>query len=215
MSASKPPPRPRKRRRALLHGLAALVFAAAASLSAEQTEPARAPNEVVKETIGAVMGVLSDERLSPGEKRVRVMELASLNIDFEGMSQRILAARWSAASPQQQRRFIELFRRFLLNTFWVRIRKYSDERVVYFTASLDGGRFATVDTVIISDQVEIPITYRLERHGGTWIAYDFLIESMSLVQNYRTSFSTTLKTDGLESLLEQLARQAREFESAG
>jgi len=32
--------------------------------------------------------------------------------------------------------------------------------------------------------VEIPITYRMELKNGNWRTYDFLVENISLVQNY-------------------------------
>ena len=46
-------------------------------------------------------------------------------------------------------------------------------------------KLATVNTVIKTDSVDIPVDYKLDRKGDTWMAYDIVIEQVSLVRNYR------------------------------
>jgi len=89
------------------------ITASGSSTNAAESDP----SELVKSTIAAVMLVLQDESIDQGEKRHRVMSLASPHIDFTGMSQRVLARNWSNATLEQRQRFIELFRQYLLNTF--------------------------------------------------------------------------------------------------
>ena len=125
------------------------------------------------------------------------------------MSRRILAINWKKSTDAQKQEFEKLFREILLNTYWQRIKNYDNEKVEYITGMIEGNRIATVDTVIISDKLEIPITYRMELIDGDWLAYDFLIESLSLVTRYRTEYRSTIKTHGIDGLLSRMREKTR------
>ncbi|NIQ14452.1 MAG: ABC transporter substrate-binding protein, partial [Candidatus Dadabacteria bacterium] len=51
------------------------------------------------------------------------------------------------------------------------------------------------------------ITYRMELKDDNWKAYDFLVESLSLVQNYRREYQAIIKNHGIQGLLEQMHTQ--------
>ena len=138
--------------------LAALGAALAPGAAAAESER---PIVVVKDTISRILETLRDQTLAPEAARARVASIASERIDYRDMSQRILARHWAKADPEQQDRFVSMFRDVVVNLYWERIRKYAGEEVFYFTSSIDQEIYATVDTVIQSDTIEIPVTYRL------------------------------------------------------
>ncbi|MGR8920547.1 MAG: MlaC/ttg2D family ABC transporter substrate-binding protein [Gammaproteobacteria bacterium] len=164
------------------------------------------PVVIVKDTVSRVLRTLADDSLSKDEIRSRVEAIASERINFYEMGKRILATNWSKATPEQQKRFVELFRLKLLEAYWQRFRKYEDEQVFYFTSSIDQEVYATVDTVIQSEEIEIPVTYRLKLTKGKWLAYDFIVENVSMVATYRSSFAETIKNKGVDALLDKLER---------
>jgi len=168
------------------------------------------PIVIVKDTITRVLTALGDDTLSEDERRDRVAAIASERINFYEMSRRILAVNWAKADKDEQRQFVELFREILTNTYWRRIKEYRNEEVVYFTGSIDEEIFATVDTVIQSETIEIPVTYRLKYSDGKWLAYDFLVENQSLVSTYRKSFSETIKNHGMSRLLKEMEKRSAE-----
>ena len=133
-------------------------------------------------------------------------------INFAGMSRRILAVNWKKATEEQKEKFESLFQAILLNTYWERINNYDGEKVEYVTGMIEGNRFATVDAVIISDEIQIPITYRMELVDEKWMAYDFLIESLSLVTRYRTEYRNVIKTHGMEGLLAQMDSKVKNYQ---
>jgi phospholipid transport system substrate-binding protein len=190
--------------------LLAMLFA----VSVVAAEPAAAMDEkpivIVKDTISRILETLGDDALSEEEMRSRVASIASERINYYEMGRRVLAVHWVTASRDEQRHFVELFREILTNTYWTRIKNYRNEEVVYFTSSIDQEIFATVDTVIQSETVEIPVTYRLKYTDGKWLAYDFLVEIQSLVATYRKSFAETIKNHGMPRLLEELEKRAAE-----
>jgi phospholipid transport system substrate-binding protein len=50
----------------------------------------------------------------------------------------------------------------------------------------------------------IPISYAMYLSDGGWKVYDVAISGVSLVTNYRSSFSSIIRKDGIDSLIEQL-----------
>jgi phospholipid transport system substrate-binding protein len=48
--------------------------------------------------------------------------------------------------------------------------------------------------------------YRLTRKGGSWYAYDVIVDGVSLVMNYRSQFTKIMA----ESSFQELVRRLRE-----
>ncbi len=174
--------------------------------------PATTPTDTVRETVDAVITTLKKD-LDEERKRDEVFRLISDNFDFKVMAKRILATNWHKASDEQRRRFIDLFTRLLTRTYWGRIRDYRDEQVEYRGERIKKGRYARVDTEIVTADKRIPITYRLLNRKGRWKAYDVIIEGVSLVQNFRTSYQAIVRKEGIDGLLQQMA--AKTGESSG
>ncbi|MDX1519471.1 MAG: ABC transporter substrate-binding protein, partial [Gammaproteobacteria bacterium] len=155
-------------------------------ITAAQEDRGEAPDRIVRDVINNVLKVLDDPDMDEKQKRQIVYGLASRHIDFEEMSRRILAVYWKQTTDLEKIKFMDLFEQTLLNNYWVRIRQYSGEKVKYIATSYDQLNHATVDTVIEreNNEVVIPVTYRMKFNGAEWLAYDFLVENLSLVQNY-------------------------------
>ncbi len=193
--------------RVLLFGCLLFCSFSQITSAADRTDK---PGMIVQGTVNKVLDILTNEDLSEAEKKVRAYDIVGEQINFAGMSRRILSINWKKTTDAQKQEFEKLFREILLNTYWQRIKNYDNEKVEYITGMIEGNRFATVDTVIISDKLEIPITYRMEFIDGNWMAYDFLIESLSLLTNYRTEYRSTIKTHGIDGLLTRMREKIKQ-----
>ena len=169
------------------------------------------PGKVVKKTVDQVLDVLRDEDLGEDKKRGIIYKLVSDQIDFDSMSRRILATNWKKASGEQKAKFILLFEKILLQTYWTRMKNFSGERVEYLAITRDSNDFATVDTIIVRNEgsPEIPISYRLRLDGDKWLAYDFMVESLSLVQSFSREYNATINNHGINGLLEYMHGQVK------
>lgn len=167
------------------------------------------PGKIVKQTVDQVLSVLKDESLNEEKRKKIIFVLVKERINFKDMSRRILATNWNVATEEQKSEFISLFQEILLNTYWVRIKRYAGERVEYITVSFDNEDHATVDTIIIrtKSDIEIPISYRMKRFVNIWFTYDLIVERLSLVQSYRNEYRAIVKNFGIAGLLEQMSRE--------
>lgn len=77
--------------------------------------------------------------------------------------------------------------------------------MLYFTATIDRDIYATVDTIIQTERIKVPVTYRLKFANGRWLAYDFLIENKSMISTYRATYAQIIKNKGIDELLTVMA----------
>ena len=169
------------------------------------------PQEEVRATVDSVLGLLRDRSLDPANRRAQMTRLVRSRFDFANMSQRILATNWRSATPEQQQRFIQLFSDLLEANYVGRIEAYSNETVRYLGEQIVGDR-ASIDTSIVTAGAEIPITYRLLRAGEHWLVYDVVIEGVSFVSNYRSTYSEIVRREGMPGLLQKMEEKLREVQ---
>ena len=118
------------------------------------------------------------------------------------MSQSVLSTHWKRANLDERRQFTEYFSQYIETTFRDRIEAYSDQRIEYLGQKIRGER-AIVNTDIISGRIRTPVTYKLRKdpESSQWLAYDVVIEGVSLVANYRTTFAAIVKSGVLLRIL--------------
>ena len=176
----------------------ALLLVWALPVSAADT-----PTDTVKLAIEQVIAGLKGHNLEREARWARIGRIINDRFDFRSMSQSVLATNWQEATTEEKRQFVEYFSQYLEDTYRTQIESYSDQRVEYLAEQVRNDR-ATVDTAVVSSNKRIPITYRLKLTKGKWVAYDVVIEGVSLVNNYRSTFSAIVKAGGMDGLLTDL-----------
>ncbi len=128
--------------------------------------------------------------------------------DFERMSQRVLGKDWRRASPAQRERFADEFEALLVRTYASAAREFSTRPVQFLPLRANAeGTLATVRTSIVADGgTTIPINYEMYESENGWKVYDVSIDGVSLVINYRTTFSREIRAGGIDQLIERLSR---------
>ena len=94
-----------------------------------------------------------------------------------------------------------------------RIEAYTDEKVEYIREKMETDTRAMVYTQILAKSGNIPINYRVAKKGDQWLVYDVIIEEVSLISNYRSSYEEIIKKDGIEGLLSQMAQKVKDQET--
>lgn len=170
------------------------------------------PKETVKTTVDSVLGLLRDKRLSKEARRQKMGALIEANFDFRAMSQRTLATNWKKASNAEKDRFVELFSKLIQNTYVTRVEAYTDEKIEYPEEKIKGKK-AVVDTVIISGNTNIPVNYKMRLKKGKWLVYDVIIEEVSLISSYRSTYQEMVKKEGFPGLFAQMEKKIKTLET--
>lgn len=175
---------------------------------------AAGPLGQVQTTVEAILAVLKDGQQEAPARRAAIRTLVHGRFDFRAMSQGTLATHWRKATEAERDQFVELFSDLLEASYMAKIEAYTDERIEYVKERIDGNK-ATVDTVIVTKSVEIPIRYKLVDRAGDWRVYDVAIEDVSLVRNYRSTYGEIVNRDGFDGLLAQMRTKLADLKNAG
>lgn len=172
------------------------------------------PQAQLSKTVDAVLEILRDQGLDSATKRERISPLVRARFDFATMAQWVLGPQWRQASAAEQERFVALFSDLLEATYIGRIDEYSGEQVVFLGEQIEDRR-AQVDSKVVTRSAEIPIGYRLVSRGEDWLVFDVIIENVSLVRNYRSSFSEIVRREGMSGLFAQMEQRISELKAGG
>jgi len=175
---------------------------------------ASGPTAEIEKVVDSVMKVLNRTDLDYAGKREKVSGMVQKFINIDSISQRTLGVHWKRASPEQQARFSRLFVQGLENTYLNRIEDYSGGTVEYLNERVKEDK-AIVDTVFVSDKLEVPVQYKMVLQQGVWQIYDVVIENVSLVRNYRSSYGDIVSSEGLEGLFVRLESKLAEPAGSG
>ncbi len=170
------------------------------------------PTQRVKQGIERVLSIVQDNTLSQEQRYEQIRAIVDKHFDFRSMSQSVLATNWKKASPEERRRFVDFFSEYLENTYFGAIDAYTGEQIEYGEGKVRGDR-ALVDTFIVTKTARIPVTYKLKLNDGDWYAYDVIIEGVSLVNNYRRTFSAIIREDGVDGLLNDIQQRIDKYKA--
>ncbi|MDH5324520.1 MAG: ABC transporter substrate-binding protein [Gammaproteobacteria bacterium] len=159
-------------------------------------EKLRAEEEIVKKDSARLMKIV-DENVLP-------------NFDFHKMSSWVLGKYWRKASKKQKAQFTDEFKTLLVRTYSKALLDAIDKEIKFLPmrSKKKDAKEVTVRTEV--DQkggFPIPIDYKLYEKEGKWLVYDVVIDALSLVSNYRTSFSKTVRESGIDHLIKTLAER--------
>ncbi|MBF0187190.1 MAG: ABC transporter substrate-binding protein [Magnetococcales bacterium] len=161
----------------------------------------------IRATIDKTVGILQDVELAKEENLAKRRELLRQTIftrfDFDRMSRGAIGRAWRKFSPDQKKRFTELFKQVLETSYMDKVEGYQGESVE-FTKEVKIGRTVRVDSVVQSKGQEYALSYRMLHSNGEWRVFDVIIEGISLIANYRPQFKQILQRGNVEGLLEKL-----------
>jgi len=168
-------------------------------------------DELVKQTAEDVLATIKNDKDIQAGNQQKIFALAEEkilpNFDFDRVCRMVLGKNWKTASPEQQAAFQKEFRSLLLRTYASALGKYRNQVIEYKPLRAEpGAKNVSVKTQILQPGGQpIAVDYSLVKADEGWKVYDIVIESVSLVTNYRSQFSNEIRTNGLDSLNKKLA----------
>jgi phospholipid transport system substrate-binding protein len=169
----------------------------------------------LKGTIDQVLEIVSDKDLkkNPTERREQLRQAIALRFNYKQMVMRSLASNYNERSDKEREEFTGLFKQLLENSYASKIENYQDETINYEGEQVKGD-FALVRTQIVRKDGTINVDYKLVKEGGQWLVYDFVIEGVSLIRNYRSQFSKIISTESYASLVSKLSQKIKDLEAS-
>jgi len=170
-----------------------------------------APDALVKKVTEDVLAVVRSDRDIRAGNRKKTIDLVETKVlpyfDFTRMTRLAMGKNWRQADPQQQQALIDEFRALLVNTYASAFTTYKDQTVDIKPLRMEAGDTEVVVRTAVNQtngQPPIAIDYNMEKTDSGWKVYDFTVEGVRLVQNYRNTFNTEVQNGGIDGLIKTL-----------
>lgn len=164
------------------------------------------PDALVKKTVDEVLTVIKDSK----DKRTLV-DLAEKkvlpNFDFKQMTQLAVGKPWGQADAAQKEALERGFRTLLMRTYTTALSQSSGAtKVDVKPAQVKPGDSEAVVRTLVSEPGRKPfsIDYRMQNGSGGWKVYDVVVEHLSIVTNYRSSFQSEVNRSGIDGLIKSI-----------
>lgn len=182
----------------------------AAGVAAAET----APDALVKTTVADVLQVIKQNR-----DRRTLVDVAEKKVlphfDFESMTRLAVGKAWREATSEQRKALQDNFRALLVNTYTTALsqQETADPTVEVKPVQIAAGqKDVTVHSVVSqAGRQPVAIDYRMERKDDGWKVYDVIVENLSLVTNYRSTFASEISRGGIDGLIKSLQTKNKQI----
>jgi phospholipid transport system substrate-binding protein len=176
---------------------------------------------LVKTVTNDVLDIVrKDKDIQSGntKKAIELVETKVLpHFNFTRMTQLAMARDWRQATPAQQKTLTDEFHTLLVRTYAKALTEYKNQTVAYKPFSLKAGETdVRVRTEIRQSGAgkNIEMDYWLEKSATGWKVYDIEVGGISIVTNYRESFASEVRNNGIDGLIKSLQVKNKSGEAA-
>ena len=193
----------------LLSGLyiSCLVWLLMGSLHAQS----QTPELIVEQTSAELLEIINKDadRIRNDAEFVDsiVNQIVLPIIDLQSMGKLILGKHWKTASEQQRADFVEQFKLMLIRTYAKSVADFGDAEIVILpNEDQQQGKFYRVKTqVSLSGSAPLNVDYMFRQQKDTqWKAFDLIVDGLSMVKNFRSSFGREITETSLDELIERI-----------
>jgi len=196
--------------RKILHLTCMLCLALSFTVAQAEEMP---PDVLVKNTTLEVTGILKRDKADFANDKQKLYALIDTKVlphfDFTQMTQLAVGRYWRQATPAQQQQLVTQFRTLLVRTYAGALAAFNKQTIEFKPFNMPAGSTdVTVNTQVKQPGAQpIPIDYSLEQTAAGWKVYDVSIDGVSLVTNYRSSFGSEIRKNGVAGLLRTLTNR--------
>lgn len=171
----------------------------------------KTPEQIVEETSAELLKVINEQsdkiKNEDGYVNQVINDLILPVIDLQSMGKLILGKHWKTASEEQRSQFINEFKSMLIRTYAKSVADYGHAKVVVFPPKGDqkGKRHRVKSHLDLGSGVPLQVDYVFRKKDGAWKVFDLVVDGLSLIKNFRTSFSQEISETSLDALIKRLA----------
>lgn len=184
----------------------------------------QASQQVIESVSTQIQQKLKDKTFAQNFAQVTefISGVISPHTDFDKIAPLVLGKHWKTATTEEQQHFKHEFQTLIVRTYSRAFIEYNDWTIRFMPVE----RSNEATKVIVKTEVLQPglqavdVNYRMfqsngDQSNGEWKVYDILINGVSLVTNYRSTFNDEINTKGsLSAVIDGLVKRNAEALSA-
>ena len=167
------------------------------------------PKSVIEERYKEIQHIISNEKSDDGVRNKVTAVLESFT-DFEEFGRLTMKRYWKTLSAKQRGTFVSKYRLLIHRSYSKRFKANQKLDLSFRGDAEVIGDRALVKTTVVSGKTEAEVDYKLHKKGDTFMAYDIVIDEVSLMRSYRKQFKRIMKRDGFKTLIEKMTKKINE-----
>ncbi|MFZ2171315.1 MAG: ABC transporter substrate-binding protein [Methylococcaceae bacterium] len=177
------------------------------------------PQQIIQSVSAQLQERLKDKSFTQNFAEVNqfVNGVIDPHTDFAKVAPLVLGKHWKTATTLERQRFTQEFKTLLVRIYSRAFVEYNDWTIRFKPVELpDKATKVIVKTDVLQPgQNPIEVNYRMFLSKGVWKVYDIMIDGVSLVTNYRSTFDNEIQTKGsLSAVIDALAKRNVEMLAA-
>lgn len=195
------------------------VFGAFLLVSGQAIADVDSPDVLIKKVSDDVLTIVRQDKDIQSGNTKKAMDLVEAKVlphfNFQHMTALAMGKDWRKASPEQKKRLSEEFKTLLVRTYSNALTGYRDQTMRYKPVKMQPGD----DEVLVRTEIVQPgnkpiqLDYALEKLDDGWKVYDVVVAGVSLVTNYRDTFSQEVRANGVDGLVQMLVAKNKQLEA--
>lgn len=167
------------------------------------------PTKVVRAMLEKVMDIQTDPKLRKlrNKRRIAIKKIIQENFDLDIMPKNALGNYWDKLSDRDKKEFKEVFQDLFQESYTKMVLDFLKREKISYGKEEKKDSEVIIRTRIIKMEDEIPVDYHLRKVGKRWLVFDVDIDEVSIVGNYRRSFSRVIKKTSFQTLMKKMKMQ--------
>lgn len=207
----------------MLHRRHFLTFASGLAVAgfAAEVRPAHAQGssravEFVKQAGAQLIGVINGQG-STQQKRQALTRIVDQTVDVDGIARFCLGRYWRQASPEQQKRYVDLFHQVLVTNITSKLGEYQGVTFTVGRAVPDGENERVATVVNRPNNPPTNVDWVIENPAANPKIVDVVAEGTSLRLTQRSDYASYLTHNGnsIDKLIAAMQRQIEQNEATG
>lgn len=179
------------------------------------TAQAETATEALKARDAEIRAALPKQGTEPTPATHKKLEgIVTKAVDLEGMAKSALGKTWDETPSAKRKKFLDAFVGRFRKATGEQLDQYRSTEVKYYPEKQEG------DDTLVPTEVTVKgeptkVDYRMREAGGSWRIVDIVVDDVSTVENYRSSFNRIIKKEGMDGLISRLNKTGKVVDSGG
>ena len=155
------------------------------------------PESFISEVIDEAKVILSGSS-SSDEKAEQLSQIALKTVDIKGLAFYTLGKKRKEITPEQLKKYEDLFEKYFLKSFTSRLTDYSDPKISVLSSEVVNNKYTIVKTMLLKTdkKPEVKIDWRVyTKDPDNPLIRDLIIEGLSLARTQKEEFASVLSAN--------------------
>ena len=155
------------------------------------------PEDFISKVIDEAKVILSSSSSSK-EKAEKLSQIALKTVDVKGLAYYTLGKKRKEITPEELKKYEDLFEKYFLKSFTSRLTDYSDPKINVLSSEVVNNKYTIVKTMLLKTdkRPEVKIDWRVyTKDPNNPLIRDLIIEGLSLARTQKEEFSSVLSAN--------------------